>query len=72
MPELKTMKIFCDNIRQKKYLISYHIISYLDCTLDLESRALVSRHVSDPSSSTNLTLELNILNFVLRERALAF
>ena len=40
------------------------------CTL--ESRAFVRRQVSDPYISTDLTLELNILRFVLREHALAF
>ena len=38
----------------------------------LESRVLVRRQVSDPYRTSDLTLELNILNFVLRERALAF
>ena len=39
------------------------------CTL--ESRALVRRQVFDPWRSTDLTLQLSILNLVLRERALA-
>ena len=55
---------------QKIPIICLGLLFRKDCTL--ESKALVNHQVSDPSSNTDLMLELNILSLVSREIALDF
>ena len=69
-PVLSHSSSFVMTFDQKMPRIRRSLLFPNVCTL--ESRAFVRRQVSDPYISTDLTLELNILRFVLREHALAF